>query len=267
MILNITCIYSPFSASMESFEVSGILGSVLDVSYEVEISSTSPTDHIEPPQPLTSTPRKTSSGVGQTCIHKCKLCDFATPNRMTLSRHRNAKHGGMSFCSDCHKNFTSKYDLNQHMVTKHGDGTQPAYMCHTCGITLQSRSGLLRHCKSQHLNQFNYTCGECGRKFRERHQYMAHVNNHVSVQPYVCSKCPMRFNRKDNKDGHEKICGDQQKSKCPHCENIFTRIHNLKEHVRNVHTDDTSLYACPRGCGAKYKWKKSLDRHQRQCKE
>jgi hypothetical protein len=52
----------------------------------------------------------------------------------------------------------------------------------------------------------------------------------------------------------------QKKYKCPVCHKIYVSPQNMKEHLRNTHTNPNQKYVC-NICGKEYSWKHALDRH------
>jgi DNA-directed RNA polymerase subunit RPC12/RpoP len=52
----------------------------------------------------------------------------------------------------------------------------------------------------------------------------------------------------------------QKKYKCPVCHKIYVSPQNMKEHLRNTHTNPNEKYVC-NICGKEYSWKHALDRH------
>lgn len=63
-------------------------------------------------------------------------------------------------CSKCDTTFSSKKDLNQHIIGYHKDSNDNIHKCDHCESSFKSSGGLKRHEKNIHL-ETKYGCPDC----------------------------------------------------------------------------------------------------------
>lgn len=144
-----------------------------------------------------------------------------------------------------------------------------------------------------------YKCDVCGKRFRHNYLLTNHSYVHTGEKPFRCLYCNEKFREKTNARKHlkwwhmEQLKKDrlnkqviedeydrsemtyvqdilssigavdtefENQYKCEKCPRSFTKPSQLKEHLF-VHSTQ-QLHACT-VCGSKFKWKKTLVRHQR----
>ena len=60
--------------------------------------------------------------------------------------------------------------------------------------------GMERHIKQ--VNQVEYSCGLCGKIFKDKYKLGRHQKTHTGVKDEVCPYCQKAFNRKDHMKVH-----------------------------------------------------------------
>jgi len=83
----------------------------------------------------------------------------------------------------------------------------PYKSCETCGKTLFSHSGYMKH-RRLHAGAYKYFCGVCRRGFFDQTNLRAHADSrHSKVRRYACSLCSKSFYWKHHVKRHLKACG------------------------------------------------------------
>lgn len=83
----------------------------------------------------------------------------------------------------------------------------PYKSCETCGKTLFSHSGYMKH-RKLHAGAYKYFCGVCRRGFFDQTNLRAHADSrHSKVRRYACSLCNKSFFWKHHVKRHLKACG------------------------------------------------------------
>ena len=52
----------------------------------------------------------------------------------------------------------------------------------------------------------------------------------------------------------------ERRFECPYCQKVYVSPQNMKEHLRNIHTNPEQKHKCS-VCQKQYSWKHALDRH------
>ena len=83
----------------------------------------------------------------------------------------------------------------------------PYKSCETCGKTLFSNSGYIKH-QRLHVGAYKYFCNICRRGFFDQTNLRAHADSrHSKVRRYACSLCSKSFYWKHHVKRHLKACG------------------------------------------------------------
>jgi len=83
----------------------------------------------------------------------------------------------------------------------------PYKACETCGKTLFSNSGYIKH-QRLHAGAYKYFCNICRRGFFDQTNLQAHADSrHSKVRRYACSLCSKSFYWKHHVKRHLKACG------------------------------------------------------------
>ena len=229
---------------------------------------------------------------------KCKFCmeEFQMRKDQTMnSRYRNhleklhVKQKYSDFqeafdkmdclkCSVCEKAvYGSKpsltlNNLNQHMRDKHDNKRKEKEMipCPKCDKEIKANY-LKMHIEITH-NDAKFTCDQCGKSFKNKHQMRLHVKMHSSdhtesfkceicdesipqygslrrhiyrkhggrkFNPVTCEECGKQLGDKSKLTKHkDSVHLNKKPFKCDICQLNMSRIDNLKQHKLKVHKSD-----------------------------
>lgn len=125
-------------------------------------------------------------------LHECDICQKNFTTAYNLTVHKRIHTNERPYCClKCGKYFKSSSNLNQHLRQVHGkerssDDNDPK----------ENVADYISNVKSedeQHgsfdLQEFQYACNECGRRFRLKCTLTAHRTIHSSERPFECWMC------------------------------------------------------------------------------
>ncbi|CAH2050726.1 unnamed protein product, partial [Iphiclides podalirius] len=157
--------------------------------------------------------------------------------------------------ANCNKEFTNKQKLKKHQTSHNKEGGSrpprqttvecPIKALHSdveepCGRIFISREDLLKHLNEEHtLDQANYICGECGRRFFWASGLRAHGRAHGRARVRGALACAW-----------------------PGCGRVFRQPCRLREHTR-AHTGDKPYPCKYPNCGWSFRTASKLVRHAR----
>ncbi|XP_062338092.1 zinc finger and BTB domain-containing protein 41 [Osmerus eperlanus] len=207
--------------------------------------------------------------------HKCPFCSKLHASRKTLSKHvrrfhpdhiqefiimRKRKSEGWK-CDICHKSFTRRPHLEEHMILHSQD--RP-FKCSFCDDYFKSRFARLKHQEKYHLGpfpcdicgrQFNdtgnrkrhiecthggkrkWTCFICGKSVRERTTLREHLRIHSGEKPHLCSICGQSFRHGSSYRLHLRVHHDDKRYECDECGKTFIRHDHLTKHQK-IHSGE-----------------------------
>eukprot|EP01084_Bolivina_argentea_P211512 359792_1 len=103
-------------------------------------------------------------------------------------------------CPICHKNFTRKSNLKQHLKI-HSDICD--FICPVCARGFKQKHSMIDHIRT-HTGERPYKCEYCAKAFKVKHNLMTHTRLHTGERPYYCSICQKRFVSKSSLNAHSK---------------------------------------------------------------
>ncbi|XP_053688343.1 zinc finger and BTB domain-containing protein 49-like isoform X2 [Sabethes cyaneus] len=156
---------------------------------------------------------------------ECGMCDKAFARVKTLRLHRRQKHSNNPLCLPCdfpgcqHK-FYTRLGFNRHKRRAHDPNyvAPPVtpFICDVCGKDFTSKGGLKTHSYTHYPDEMPFVCEVCDKKFPTVNKMKDHVLRHKGIKRHICPHC-----------GLQKI----------------TR-HELKFHIRNMHSSEPRCFPC-----------------------
>merc|ERR1711976_299892 len=94
-------------------------------------------------------------------------------------------------CKLCKEEFTSKHELNNHVLIVH-EGIKPI-MCPQCPMGFARNINLTNHIRYVHC-EATYPCEKCDMKFKTKGSLTQHtLGVHTDGLPFQCSYCEKSF--------------------------------------------------------------------------
>ena len=156
---------------------------------------------------------------------------------------------------DCGKSFRRLREYINHYRTHTGE---KPYVCDVCGKKFIRSYAVTEH-RRTHTGEKPYQCDICGKRFSVGGDLTKHKRLHAGEVLYKCKLCGKEMNTGRENADHRRM--HEGGIFCPHCGKPFTRLHNMKEHVRIAHTGDKN-YVC-RDCGKQFAYARNLRYHRR----
>ena len=129
----------------------------------------------------------------------------------------------------CHKSYSSKYTLNQHM--KIHDESK-AFKCDVCLKLFCSKSKLEVHYRT-HTGEKPFACKICDKKFTVKCNLIQHLATHSDVRFFKCSTCPEgRYSKTKDQLNHHMVYHYKPKFACSNCDYKTHTSTNLKSHQK-----------------------------------
>uniref|UniRef100_A0A182NV41 C2H2-type domain-containing protein n=1 Tax=Anopheles dirus TaxID=7168 RepID=A0A182NV41_9DIPT len=129
--------------------------------------------------------------------------------------------------------------------------------CEFCGKTFKFQATLYQH-EKVHYGIKQHECEVCHRRFLHKSTLKCHLRLHTGEKPYQCPHCTKTFRGQTALNCHI-FHHTKQGVKCPQCSKVFATSSIVKQHLRQVHTNDRPNVC--NLCGATYKYLKSLKVH------
>ena len=123
----------------------------------------------------------------------------------------------------------------------------PPLKCPVCQEPQETPRTFARHLRSEHPN----TCTTCLKKFSRRGSLLRHQRKNIK-----CAREKIR---------QQQTSDDDARHQCVQCPSSFTRPHDLRRHVRQLHAlDKIQRLVCPLRCSpSTYKHADSLRKHMK----
>jgi len=104
-------------------------------------------------------------------------------------------------CEECYRPFTSRYNLDRHVLAVHHD--RRSFECELCHQRFKLKNHLLVHIRLIHVRDQSHACDQCARRFATASNLKRHVlDTHVKSRDFPCQLCDHRFANKFNLARH-----------------------------------------------------------------
>lgn len=171
----------------------------------------------------------------------CELCGKNYTNKFNLENHKSSVHdihfeekGSIYKCRFCEKNFTTKAQLFPHVLAHQKEKTER--LCDACGKSFNSMEALKSHNRT-HLDHKPFSCQEdgCDKKFRSNLLLTQHLHVHTGIKTFECNKCEKKFAKKTSLTVHERTHSGSTSNECIACGMFFDTPLKLNIHIKNIH--------------------------------
>ena len=173
---------------------------------------------------------------GERGFAKCLLCKSLFSNVEHLDQH-NRKYHKLFTCKICNKSFNRPNLLHSHSFRHSGERT---ILCSICGKYYASKRHLNRHMKT-HAEKKYYTCEICGKEVKCME---IHLQSHSSEKRFTCEICGNAYMYKSSLLDHQKLHETKDKLHCDHCNKRFSKMQNIRGHIRNIHLGKGAFHTC-----------------------
>ena len=116
-------------------------------------------------------------------------------------------------CGQCHKTFTQRVLLQNHVCPKQ---PERPYKCGHCAETFANPSDLRIHVV-KHTSEKLFKCGFCSRTFVGATTLNNHIRTHTGEKPFSCETCGVSFSQPSQLARHLRVSG-----KCVSTTNVLT---------------------------------------------
>ncbi|XP_055691509.1 zinc finger protein 808-like [Lutzomyia longipalpis] len=185
-------------------------------------------------------------------VFPCKLCGGLFSRLFDLKRHKALKLTNTETfqCPQCPRTFHFKGNLNIHAAYSHGMRVECRdYICKVCGKKFDRSANFSNHTKRHKMEILE--CKECKRVFRghvalKRHIGVVHFGMHRSDftgQKHPCEQCPKVFSNQFGLEKHQLCHMADRPFKCKICLKTYKHSQYLAKHIKDAHTDITSIAA------------------------
>lgn len=130
---------------------------------------------------------------------KCTACDMRFFTNNYLQTHLGRAHGTKIVkCHECKERFKSTYEMQRHKIKTHGSGHECSY----CHKLFTGKSAVNNHIRRTHLKEKNVECKACHERFFNSQSLKQHMIKHYGERNYHCDVCGKKFLWKKNLRGH-----------------------------------------------------------------
>ena len=226
------------------------------------------------------------------CLY-CSICGKLFHTEVALKKHEESHQRKVFPCPTCNTIYNSHKNLIRHIKQKNHEfpdsNVYPEYenIVHNVNETTECdichrMVGRLEYHKQKHHSEESrkFTCDLCeyetNRKDTlEKHQYLKHKITKRSFKcidktfegkqiHWTCNNCNKTFESELDIENHL-LLKNCEELKCKICEKEFTLSYNLKQHIKDKHSNPTK-FNCEK-CGKSFSYKRSLTKHMKKCLE
>ncbi|XP_055636158.1 histone-lysine N-methyltransferase PRDM9-like [Toxorhynchites rutilus septentrionalis] len=138
---------------------------------------------------------------------------------------------GKFICVKCNKPFSTKTNLNRHLLSH--DGNKP-FVCPLCNKGFTQNGSLKQHLLI-HQNLKPFVCAVCDQGFTQQKSLTFHMRRHTNEKPFLCPCCGYAFRQKDGLKRHMLVKHSDQNAKtfaCDQCEKAYQTRYALVMHQK-----------------------------------
>ncbi|XP_047735514.1 zinc finger protein 501-like [Hyalella azteca] len=157
-------------------------------------------------------------------------------------------------CHLCHKSFSSRAYLHQHIRLHSGE---KPHVCDECGMAFAQKCNLKMH-RRIHTGERPFMCGICGKTFSRSSHLKGHMLRHTGDKPYSCDTCGQQFTNSQGKKNHMRLHLGERPFQCEICNATYAHKESLKIHVKSHRRE--SRYYCSI-CKRKFVLRSALYEH------
>jgi len=181
----------------------------------------------------------------------CVLCDYTTPNKYDLTRHKKRKHEKkeMHMCDFEKCKYKSAYSANvrKHKLTHNPDKN---FKCGLCAFSSHEKGNLKKHVKAIHSNDTKNKCEFCEFSTHDIGNLQKHINAvHTRTITYVCDQgtCNATFFRSDTLKNHKARIHNIASVvwKCSKCDYASLDRSTFRRHEEIHNERNSNMQTCP----------------------
>ncbi|CAH2002296.1 unnamed protein product [Acanthoscelides obtectus] len=219
-------------------------------------------------------------------IHECKHCTYKTTFKQYLIRHM-LKHSAADYpmrtkCSYCNATYTTKMDLDEHMLEMHSEfialASSTIHECKHCSYKTSFKQSLTKHMLKHSAPDYpmRTKCSYCNATYTTKMNLDEHIlRKHpeftvsVSSKIYECKYCTYKTTRKhrfaEHMYEHSEAEVSYESNTCIHCNETFRQklsldVHVIKKHPEFISSVSSKVYECFH-CAYKTIYKNHLAKH------
>ncbi|XP_065366233.1 MDS1 and EVI1 complex locus protein EVI1-A [Calliphora vicina] len=173
----------------------------------------------------------------QNLIYKCEHCDKSFVRHSQWKYHNESHLSPVNECNKCQKIFSNPLALKKHVALHKVEPKS----CPHCNKTFKKKISLDQHVAAQHLNQLQYGCAQCSKKYASKSTLQLHLQSHEKKR-FECSFCGKQFQRNSILNLHLKRHNNTNVI-CNVCQKVYSESGALARH-RKIHEENGIQYHC-----------------------
>lgn len=204
----------------------------------------------------------------------CDYCGITFHLKTGILKHIRTVHtvvpSGSCVCEHCGRIFSNS-SIQDHINNIHLNTRSKDFMCTICYVSFTTDQKLQNHIEKRHVEERNFECPLCEKKFKAKADLMQHKQTHV-LEPLQCSYCFEIQKSQEIFNSHLDCCSKKhgrvtKKKKleyiCDVCNRVFTKLSNLKRHKSGVHENRRDYQCDYPKCGKLFNDVGNMRKHKR----